>query len=152
MSVIRGPNRDSIPRSFTALTRGMTDGDDHKGGLVSIITFNQSKCALREETLAGLVLGSTRSVLTWFADGEVLPIGKNRAGRSPRDLRGRASLLSSEQASQTKEISPQLARATASLTLTVIRGQNKQPCTPPGVSPTVNRCSRSREGIVDGEK
>ena len=69
MSVIRGSNEDSIPRSFTVLAGRMADGDDHKGGLISIITFNQGKCTLREQTLARLVLGSTRSALIWFADG-----------------------------------------------------------------------------------
>jgi len=64
MSVVHGPEEDNIPGSFTVLTGRVTDSDDHKGGLVSIIAFNQCKCSFCEQTLTGLVLGSTRSAAT----------------------------------------------------------------------------------------
>ena len=66
MSVVRGPDEDSIPGSFTVFTGRMPDGDDHKGRLVSIIAFNQCKRSLCEQTLAGLVLGSTLSATASF--------------------------------------------------------------------------------------
>ena len=64
MSVVCGPDQDSVPGSFTVLTGRMTDRDHHKGGLVGIIAFNQCKRSLCEQTLAWLVLGSTRSAAT----------------------------------------------------------------------------------------
>ena len=48
MSVVRRPDGDNVPGSFTVLTGGMADSDDHKGCLVSVITLDQGKCSLRE--------------------------------------------------------------------------------------------------------
>jgi len=72
MSVVRITDGDSTPGSFAVLTGGVADGNDHKRGFVSIITFHQGECSLCEQTLAGLVLGSTRSAPTRFT-GEAEP-------------------------------------------------------------------------------
>lgn len=62
MSVVFGPNENNVPGSFTILAGGMADSDDHKGGLVGIITLDQGKRSLREQTLAGLILILTNPV------------------------------------------------------------------------------------------
>ena len=61
MSVIRGSDGDNLPGSFAVLAGGVADGDDHKGGFIGIITFDQGKCSLCEQTLARLVLSATPS-------------------------------------------------------------------------------------------
>ena len=66
MSVVRGPDEDGVPCGFTVFAWGMADGDDHKSSLVCIITLDQGKRSLCEQTLAGLVLKSARSVSIWF--------------------------------------------------------------------------------------
>lgn len=57
VSVARGRNSDSIPCRFTVFAWGMADGDDHKCGFIGVITLDQGKCALRKQSLTGLVLG-----------------------------------------------------------------------------------------------
>ena len=70
VSVVHEYTLHHVPRSFAVLTGWVPNSDDHKCGFISIITFNQSKCSLCEQTLAGLVLNSTQSAWTWFADGD----------------------------------------------------------------------------------
>jgi len=57
VSVIRGPDENTLPGSFPVLARWMADGDDHKCGLVRIITLDQGKRSLCKQSLARLVLG-----------------------------------------------------------------------------------------------
>ena len=68
MSVVRGLDRGYKPRSFTILAWRVTDGDNHKCSLVGIITLDQGKCSLCEKALARLILISTHSASTQFAD------------------------------------------------------------------------------------
>ena len=93
MSVVREPGENSLPGCFAVLTWWMANGDDHKCGLIGIITLDQGKRSLCEQSLAGLVLGRTRSASTYLIEGPNQPIGKNQVVRSPRDLRDRVSLL-----------------------------------------------------------
>ena len=46
MSVVRGLSENGLPGSFAVLTRWMADGDDHKCGLIRIITLDQGKRSL----------------------------------------------------------------------------------------------------------
>lgn len=62
MSAVHRPNQGIIPGSFTVLTGRVTDGNDHKSGFVGVVTFNQGKCTLCEQTLARLILHLTISV------------------------------------------------------------------------------------------
>lgn len=98
MSAVCGLDKYNIPSSFTAFTRGMADGNDYKCAFVRIITFNQGKCPLREQTLAGLVLNSTRSTSTQFG-GRVDPTNWEKSSCTLPSWSSRQSFPSLECAS-----------------------------------------------------
>ena len=93
MSVVHGSMRAASPSSFAVLAGRMAHGDDHKSGLVGVITFDQGKRSFCEQTFAWLVLNSTLSAPTGLPTENSSLIGKNRAGHYHRDLQDRVSLL-----------------------------------------------------------
>lgn len=57
VSVVRGPDKNTLPGSFPVLTWWVANGNDHKRRLIRIITLDQGKRPLCKQSLARLVLG-----------------------------------------------------------------------------------------------
>lgn len=70
MSVVCGLDQRDVPGGFTVLTWRVSEGDDYKSGFVRIVTLDQSKYSLREQTLARLILDSTHLASTQLASGK----------------------------------------------------------------------------------
>jgi hypothetical protein len=140
------------PCCFPALTGRMPDGDDDEGGIFRIVALYQSKAAFRKEPLAGLILAarwysSSQAYRSWrktYQLGEVeldAPVLVFKAQLSFLRVRKHPEEEESFVGSAEQLLGRSQLESVRLHSLTDVHSCN-----------TVNRCSRSFEGSVDGEK
>jgi hypothetical protein len=140
------------PCCFTALARRVSDGDDNEGGIFRVVALYQSKAAFRKEPLAGLILAA-RWYSSSYAHGswrKTYQLGEVELDAPVLIFKAQLSFLRVRKHPEEEESF--VGSAEQLLGRSELESVRLHSLIDAHSCSTVNRCSRSFEGSVDGEK